>query len=265
GRYYGDSFILIFENMNNEEQVLSFVDELRKQFRRQRFIDEESIYAKAPISASFGIALRVGSKKKIVMSIKEAEIALAEAKKKGRNRVSVYNKDEMYIIENRISDVFTLVGGLVGYYGDGEDIKKAQINQPYGVDVTKNGELLIADRGNHVIRLVNREGIISTIAGIGKYGYSGDGANAKKARLNKPSGVAVDLNGYIYIADTGNHCIRKVNAEGVIETFAGCGSEGYEGDGKHAKYSKLSRPGGVVVDMIGNVYTNDYGNNVIRM
>ncbi len=111
---------------------------------------------------------------------------------------------------------------------------------------------------------MNCKGIITTISGDGSYGYSGDGGFAKKARFNKPSGVAAGIDGCIYIADTGNHCIRKINKQGKIETLAGCGSEGYEGDGKLGEQTKFSRPGGVVVDIYNNVYTNDYGNNVIR-
>ena len=152
----------------------------------------------------------------------------------------------MQIIKDNHSGVSTLIGGLVGYSGDKGNAKDAQIAEPYGLDVTGNGELLIADRGNHSIRLVNRKGIIVTIAGDGSYGYSGDGGCAKKARFNKPSGVASGMDSCIYIADTGNHCIRKINEQGIIETLAGCGSEGYEGDGALAKQSKFSRLGGLL-------------------
>jgi diguanylate cyclase (GGDEF)-like protein len=264
GRYYSDSFILIFENLNKEPTEL-FVDELRKQFRKQRFMDQQSIYAKVPITVSFGIAFYTGDERHIEQLIKRAEIALAEAKKKGRNRVVSYDNDEIQIIMGKSSGVSTLIGDLVGYSGDGGMAKNARIAEPYGLDVNGGGELLIADRGNHAIRLVDRKGIITTVAGDGNYGYSGDGGCATKARFNKPSGVAADMNGCIYIADTGNHCIRKVNGQGTIETLAGCGSEGYEGDGMLGKQAKFSRPGGVVVDMYNNVYTNDYGNNVIRV
>ena len=264
GRYYSDSFILIFENIDREHTLL-FFDGLRKQFRKQKFIDQHSAYAKVPITASFGIAFYYGDAKTTGQLFKEAEIALAEAKKKGRNRIASLNNDEMRIIQDNPSGVSTLISGLAGYSGDGGMAKDSQIAEPYGVDITNNNELLIADRGNHVIRLVDCNGIITTLAGDGKYGYTGDGGCALKAQFNKPSGVAAGMDGCIYIADTGNHCIRKVNRQGIIETLAGCGSEGYEGDGKLGKYAKLSRPGGVVVDMYNNVYTNDYGNNVIRM
>ncbi len=264
GRYCSDSFILIFENLD-KEHTESFVDELRKKFRKQRFIDQQSIYAKVPITVSFGIAFHRGCKKGVERLLKEVEISLAEAKKKGRNRVISYDNDEIKVITDKPCVVSTLIGGLTGYGGDGGAAKNAQIAEPYGLDITNNGELIMADRGNHVIRLVNHEGMIMTIAGEGKYGYSGDGGCAKKARLNKPSGVAAGMDGCIYIADTGNHCIRKVSGQGNIDTLAGCGSEGYEGDGMPGKQAKFSRPGGVVVDVYNNVYTNDYGNNVIRM
>lgn len=263
GRYCSDSFILIFDNPD-EEHTTTFVDELRKQFRKQRFMDQYSIYAKVPITVSFGIVFYTGDERHIEQLLKKAEIALAEAKKKGRNRVVIFDNNEMKIITDNPSGVSTLIGGLIGYSGDGYVAKNAQIAEPYGLDITNNGELLIADRGNHAIRLVGCKGIITTIAGDGKYGYSGDGGCAKKARLNKPSGVAAGIEGCIYIADTGNHCIRKVNKQGIIKTLAGCGNEGYEGDGMLGKQAKFSRPGGVVVDMQNNVYINDYGNNVIR-
>ena len=263
GRYRSDSFILIFENPD-KEHTLSFVEQLRKQFRKQRFMDQESIYAKVPITVSFGIAFYTGDGC-IEKLLKAAEIALAEAKKKGRNRVVIFENNDMKIIIDNPLGVSTLIGGLIGYSGDGYAAKNAHIAEPYGLDITNNGELLIADRGNHAIRLVDCKGIITTIAGDGKYGYSGDGGFAIKARLNKPSGVAAGMDGSVYIADTGNHCIRKVSKQGNIETLAGCGSEGYEGDGMLGKQVKFNRPGGVVVDMYNNVYTNDYGNNVIRV
>jgi len=263
GRYCSDSFILIFENFDKEHTV-SFVDQLRKQFRKQRFMDQKSIYAKVPITVSFGIVFCAGGGC-IERLLKTAEIALAEAKKKGRNRVVSSNNDEIQMISDQKLSVSTLIGGLVGYSGDGGTAKDAQIAEPYGLDITYDGELLIADRGNHAIRLVDRKGIITTLAGDGRYGYSGDGHYAKDAQFNKPSGVAAGIDGCIYVADTGNHCIRKINKQGIIETLAGYGSEGYEGDGMLGKQSMLSRPGGVVVDLFSNVYTNDYGNNVIRV
>ncbi len=263
-RYCSDCFILIFEKCD-KEYITSFVDIFRKQFKRQRFMDQRSIYANVPITMSCGIAFYSGDNKNTEHFLKTAEIALSEAKKKGRNRVVCADDIETHIITDNMSGVFTLIGGLAGYNGDGSIAQSAQIAEPYGLDITNNGELLIADRGNHVIRLVNANGIIFTIAGEGRYGYSGDGGYATKAQLNKPSGIAAWMDEFIYIADTGNHCIRKVNKQGIIETLAGCGSEGYEGDGKSGEYAKFSRPGGVVVDKHNNVYTNDYGNNVIRI
>lgn len=264
GRYCSDSFILIFETPN-KEYTISFVEELRKQFRKQKFMDQQSIYAKVPITVSFGIAFYNENVRHIEQLLKKSEIALAKAKKKGRNRIISSDDDEIKVITDKTSVVSTLIGGLKGYSGDGGMAENAQISEPYGLDITNKGELLIADRGNHAIRLVDHKGIITTIAGEGKYGYSGDGGIAKKARFNKPSGVAAGIDGSIYIADTGNHCIRKISGKGIIETLAGCGNEGYEGDGRLGKQTKFSRPGGVVVDMQNNVYINDYGNNVIRV
>lgn len=262
GRYCSDSFILVFDHFDCEK-VVSFANSLKKQFKKQRFIDQESVYAKVPITMSVGIS-SYSENKSLKQVLKESEIALAEAKKKGRNRVSCYNNGKIHLITDENADVFTLIGGSAGYDGDGKNIEAARIAEPYGLDITSNGDLIIADRGNHAIRHIDCNGIISTIAGSGRYGYAGDGNYAKKALLNKPSGVAAG-DGCIYIADTGNHCIRKIDRHGVITTLAGCGIAGYAGDGKHCKYSKFNRPGGVVVDQYNNVYTNDYGNNVIRV
>ena len=182
GRYYSDSFILIFENPD-KEHTLSFVEQLRKQFRKQRFMDQQSIYEKVRITVSFGIAFYNGNKRHVEQVLKKSEIALAEAKKKGRNRVISSDDAEIQVITDNTSAVSTLIGGLIGYSGDGGVAKNAQIAEPYGLDITNKGELLIADRGNHAIRLVNRKGIITTIAGEGKYGYFGDGGIAKKRGL----------------------------------------------------------------------------------
>lgn len=265
GRYGGDEFILAFQGKGKEES-LELLDTLRKKFRRQRFISQDSIYCKVPMTVSLGLATKNGKINDTGLLLKSAEIALAMAKKMGRNRVAVAPKDDICIIEDKSADISTVIGGgLRGYEGDKGHALKAKLLEPYGVDIVNEDEIIFADRGNHVIRKIRKDYIIETIAGSGEYGHFGDKEGSREARLNKPSGVAVDDKGQIFIADTGNHCIRKIDEKGVISTFAGCGKDGYEGDGGKSDYAKLSRPGGVVVDSLGNVYTNDYGNNVIRM
>jgi len=255
-KHCGDSYILIFNNIDNtfdDNGLFLFVDELRKKFKRQKFISQSSVYADVPITVSIGLAAQDGSEDSTEMEnlLRKTEIALAEAKKKGRNKVVMLRGYNIRTVTHKTDGVYTLVGGRLGYNGDGLKAQDAKINGPYGVDVTDNGGILVADRGNHVIRLIDHNGTISTVAGNGQHSYSGDGGCAKKARLSKPSGVVSGFDGCYYIADTGNHCVRKVDAHGVISTLG--------------KDTDFNRPGGVAVDIHGNVYTNDYGNNVIKV
>lgn len=264
GQYGSDSFLLMFDNCTTD-YAFTLTEQIRRSLRKQRLLPQNSVYAKVPVTASFGLTNCIEGNPKLPLLLRQGEIALAAAKKKGRNRTEYYANAEMKISLRPSPGVFTLTGGLNGYSGDSGAVQNAEISQPYGLDITQTGELLLADRGNHAIRKVDRSGIITTLAGTGTYGYSGDGGTAKNAQLNKPSGAAVGPDGSIYIADTGNHCIRKISPQGQIETYAGCGTAGYSGDGKYRTLAQLNRPGGVAVDRNGNVYTNDYGNNVIRM
>jgi trimeric autotransporter adhesin len=154
--------------------------------------------------------------------------------------------------------------GSSEYSGDGGQAASAQLSNPEGVAVDSAGNLYIADSGNNRIRKVTPAGIISTVAGNGTSGFSGDGGPATMARLFMPIGVAVDSAGNIYIADTFNLRIRKVTLTGTITTVAGNGSKGYGGDGSPATAAKLNSPSGVMVDSAGNIYIADSGNNRIR-
>jgi sugar lactone lactonase YvrE len=134
---------------------------------------------------------------------------------------------------------------------------------PYGVAVDSSGNMYIADSGNHRIRKVTG-GVISTIAGTGSQGYSGDNGSAISAQLNIPYSTAVDSSGNVYIADSENHRIRKVTG-GVISTIAGTGVAGSAyGDGDLARYAELNYPENVAVDSSGNVYIADINNHRIR-
>jgi sugar lactone lactonase YvrE len=151
-----------------------------------------------------------------------------------------------------------------GYSGDGGLAIIAQLNIPHGVYVTTGGEIYIADSGNHRIRKVTA-GNITTVAGDGTAEYSGDGGSAVSASLNVPLGVHVTTGGEIYIADSGNHCIRKVDADGDITTVAGTGgSMGYSGDGGPAIDAQLNLPKDVTTDSAGNIYIADMDNHRIR-
>ena len=151
-----------------------------------------------------------------------------------------------------------------GYGGDGGPALQARLFAPSGVAADGAGNLYIADSWNHRIRKVDAAGNISTVAGSGRDGYSGDGGPALRAQLAEPWDAAADGAGNLYIADTGNNRIRKVDAAGVISTVAGSGETGYSGDGGAAVRARLSHPGDVTVDRAGNIYIADSVNSSIR-
>jgi sugar lactone lactonase YvrE len=160
--------------------------------------------------------------------------------------------------------ISTVAGtGTQGYSGDGDQATSAQIRSPYGVAVDAGGNLYIADYSNNRIRKVDTSGVISTVAGTGTSGYSGDGDQATSAQIRSPYGVAVDTGGNLYIADYSNYRIRKVDTSGVISTVAGNGTSGYSGDGGAAISAKLNNPNNVAVDAGGNLYITD-SNGVVR-
>ncbi len=164
-------------------------------------------------------------------------------------------------------DISTVAGnGTPGYTGDGKAAINAELSAPYGVALDSNGNLFIADTSNSVIREVAAAtGNISTVAGNGTAGYSGDSGAATSAELDEPFGIAVDPMGNLYIADTDNFVIREVSAAtGNISTIAGIGVYGYSGDSGPATSAQLSYPAGITLDSGGNVYFADYANNRIR-
>jgi len=157
-------------------------------------------------------------------------------------------------------------GGTAGYTGDNGLATKALLSDPVAIAMDSAGNLYIADCNNHVVRKVTAStGVITTIAGNGTYGFSGDGGPAVFAQLFEPKGVAVDAAGNVYISDTLNNRVRMVAAStGIINTVVGTGHSGYSGDGGLATAAQLSFPAGLSIDSSGNVYIADNGNNVIR-
>ena len=147
--------------------------------------------------------------------------------------------------------------------GDGGPATAAPLDAPDGLAVDGAGNLYIADMCS-TIRKVNASGIISTVAGKYTAGYSGDGGPATSAQLNQPGGVRVDSTGSIYIADTTNRVVRKVDTSGTIHTFAGNGTNGYSGDGGSATAANLSLPEDVALDSAGDLFIADVGDSVIR-
>ena len=166
---------------------------------------------------------------------------------------------------NSLGVISTIAGtGIGNYFGDGFAATSAQINSPTDVAVDASGNIFIADQLNHRIRKINSLGIISTVAGIGSPGYSGDGAAATAAALNYPISVAVNGSGDIFISDQSNFRIRKVNNLGIISTIAGTGISGYSGDGAAATSAQLKDPAGICLDGSGNIYIADWNNHRVR-
>ena len=142
---------------------------------------------------------------------------------------------------------------------------QARISGPLGIAVALDGSLYIADTGNNRVRQVATDGTISTVAGTGTAGYSGDGGQGTNAQLYHPIRVAISPDGALYIADLVNHRVRKLRSDGLISTVAGNGVPGYSGDGGPATEAELNNPVGLAVGADDRLYIADSGNNRIRM
>ena len=154
--------------------------------------------------------------------------------------------------------------GQAAFGGDGGPATKAKLNLPTGVAEDAAGNLYIADTLNFRIRKVTTAGIISTIAGTGSPGFSGDGGLAVNAKLASPESPAVDSSGDVYFADSGNNRVREILANGKIKTIAGNGTCGSSGDGGKATLAELCDPTAVAIAAGGRIYIADTGNNKIR-
>lgn len=162
-------------------------------------------------------------------------------------------------------DVSTIAGdGKAGYSGDGGKATDAEIHDPAQLCMDAAGNLYFADSANNRVRRIDPSGTITTVAGTGKEGYSGDNGPAALASLNHPLGVAVDSQGGIYIADSANHCVRKVDQAGIVRAYVGTGEAGYSGDGGPATKAQLDYPAGLAVDAEDNLYIADYYRYCIR-
>ncbi len=160
--------------------------------------------------------------------------------------------------------VSTLAGNGTGAYsGDGGPAANAQLFSPEGLAVDSAGNLYIADSQNFRVRKISTKGVITTVAGNGTPGYSGDNGPATSAQLRAVYSVAVDSAGNLYIADTDNNVIRKVS-NGVITTVVGTGTRGYSGDNGPAVSARMYGPTSVAVDSAGNLYIADLFNNAVR-
>lgn len=154
--------------------------------------------------------------------------------------------------------------GKPGFAGDDGPANAARLNAPFDLVVLEgDGAILVADTYNHRIRRIDRDGRITTIAGNGKSAFAGDGGSAIEASLQLPQGIAIDRAGNLFIADTFNHVVRRVDAAGVITTIAGS-EGGLAGDGGPATKAQLNLPMAVAVDAEDRVYISDAGNSRIR-
>lgn len=155
----------------------------------------------------------------------------------------------------------TVAGGAA--VGDGKQATAVALSNPVDVALD-DGNLYIADTVNNRVRKVDVNGLISTVAGNGSQGFGGDGGPAAAAALNSPNAIAVDTAHNLYIADSGNNRIRKVDASGNISTVAGNGSQGFGGDGGTALAASFAYPDGVAVDAARNLYVADALNHRVR-
>ncbi len=158
----------------------------------------------------------------------------------------------------QVGIINTIAGnGTTGFSGDGGPATAAGLYIPYGLAIDYAGNIYTSQSGDGRIRKITPRGVITTIAGNGSSGYSGDGGRATAASLFNPKGLSVDRIGNLYIADFNNHRVRKVDTSGIITTIAGNGSIGHSGDGGAAVYATLSFIVAVTTDTFGNIYVTD--------
>jgi sugar lactone lactonase YvrE len=159
----------------------------------------------------------------------------------------------------------TIAGtGLPGNGADGPDATRSALSIPSHLIFDPAGNLLVTEQGSHRVRRIAPNGAISTVAGTGAPGFSGDGGRATAAQLSQPNATAVDAAGSIYIADMGNHRVRRVAPDGTISTIAGNGQIGRGTEGIPATQSPLNFPSSVAVDNNGDVLIADWQNYLIR-
>lgn len=172
-----------------------------------------------------------------------------------------------FVLTVRSQTITTICGtGIAGYSGDNGPASNSQIDAIYAqITSDKYGNLYIADNNNHRIRRIDAiTGSITTVAGTGTAGFSGDGGLATAAQLTNPDGITIDNAGNIYIADYNNHRIRKIDPTGTITTICGNGTQSSTGDGGLATAATINGPGHLCLDPSGNLYITEYNSNRIR-
>jgi len=197
----------------------------------------------------------------------ETEISLVDGitmDKKGNVYIAMREHNIISRIDTKGMMTRYAGSGESGFSGDGGPAIKANFKTPAGLAFDPEGNLYIADRENHRVRKIDTSGNISTFAGIGKAGFSGDGGPAVRAKLNLPSGLATDKKGNLFISDRSNDRIRVVDKKGVIRTYAGSGVAGFQGDAGPALKAQLDKPFGIALDEAENLYIADRNNNRVR-
>lgn len=177
---------------------------------------------------------------------------------------SLYFSDNSRIRRLGPDGIVTTVAGGGATTGDGGPATAAQLGAPYGIAVGPDASLYIAELSGHRIRRVDPDGIITTVAGTGTAGFSGDAGPATSAQLDKPWGVAVGPDGGLYIGDARNHRVRRVAPDGVITTVAGTGTPGFSGDAGPATSAQVYFPTGLAFGPGGELYVSDSVNNRVR-
>jgi sugar lactone lactonase YvrE len=188
----------------------------------------------------------------------------------GANNEYIVDNQDNVIRKNDANGVITTVAGDAthppGFTGDNGAATSASLNDPRGVAVDTSGDIFVSDTGNNRVRRVDHTtGTITTFAGNGVAGFAGDGGPAKSAEINAPRGLTFDAAGNLYIADTANNRVRKVDLTGHISTVAGNGTAGFSGDGGSATAAKLWGPRGIAFNALGDMFISDSNNNRIRM
>ena len=182
-----------------------------------------------------------------------------------RNTYISRRSDNAVIKIDSVGIITTVAGtGEAGFSGDGGPATEAQLSRPHDLAIDSEGNLYFVEIGNERVRKVDASGIITTLAGTGTRGYSGDGGPATEAEIARPWGIAVDADGNVYFTSQGNDVVRKIDQEGIITTVAGTGEAGFSGDGGPATEAALNLPVMVAFDADGNLHITDHSNQRVR-